>query len=119
MQYCVCHPNRGWTLKPSRKWTNCDKNFEFSVTGDSDSNYATCEETRKSITGFIVRVEKSIVAVKSGMQKIGALSMTEAEIIAVVKCVSEMLYVMKLIQSIGLKVKKPMIVHSDNKGAVD
>ena len=48
-----------------------------------------------------------------------ALSTTEAEIIALVQCVQEMLYVMKLIESLGLKVRKPMIMHSDNKGAVD
>ena len=53
------------------------------------------------------------------MQKIVALSTTEAEIIALVQCIQEMIYVMKLIESIGLKVKKPMIVQSDNKGAVD
>lgn len=119
MQYCVNTPNRGWTLKPLRKWLNCDREFEFNITGHADSNYATYPETRRNITGYIVRVENSIVATKSGMQKIVALSTTEAEIIAAVQCVQEMLYVMKLIQSLGLKVKKPMIVHSDNKGAVD
>ena len=53
------------------------------------------------------------------MQKIGALSTTEVEIIALVQCIQEMLYVMKLIESIGLKVKKPMKVQSNNKGAVN
>ena len=53
------------------------------------------------------------------MQKIVALSVTEAEIIALVQCVQEMLYVMKLIESLEMKVRKPMMVHSDNKGAVD
>ena len=73
MNYCVNTPDRGWTLKPTRKWTNLDKDFEFIISGLADSNYATCEETRKSITGFIVRVENAIVATKSGMQKIVAL----------------------------------------------
>ena len=119
MQYCIDTKNRGWTLKPTREWKNKDKDFEFIITGNADSNYATCAETRKSVTGYIVRVENAIVAAKSGMQKIVALSTTEAEIIAAVQCVQEMLYVMKLIQSIGLKVNKPMIIHSDNKGAID
>ena len=119
MQYCVQTPNRGWTLKPARKWTDNDRNFEFNVTGIADSNYATCPDTRKSVTGYIVRVENAIVAAKSGMQKIVALSTTEAEVIAAVQCVQEMLYVMKMLQSLGLKVKKPMMIHSDNKGAVD
>ena len=53
------------------------------------------------------------------MQKIVALSVTEAEIIAVVQCVQEMLYIMRLVESLHLKVRKPMIVYSDNKGAID
>ena len=68
MKYCVQTPNRGWTLKPTRKWTQCNKAFAFLITGRSDSNYATCPETRKSITGFLVRLENAIVAAKSGMQ---------------------------------------------------
>ena len=48
------------------------------------------------------------------MQKVVALSTIEAETIAIVQCVQELLYVMKLIESLKLKVKKPMLVYSDN-----
>ena len=119
MKYCVDHPERGWVLKPLRSWDGQDKNFLFQVTGKSDSNYATCNETRKSVTGFIVFLEGAVIAVKSGMQKIVALSVTEAEMIALVQCVQEMIYTMKVLESLELKVKKPMIVDCDNKGAVD
>ena len=74
MKYCVDHPNRGWTLKPNRQWNGIDKDHEFEITGQADSNYATCVETRKSITGLMVKLENAIVAVKSGMQRIVALS---------------------------------------------
>ena len=53
------------------------------------------------------------------MQKIVALSVTEAEVIAIVQCVQEMIYIMKLVESLKLKVRKPMMVNTDNKGAVD
>ena len=59
------------------------------------------------------------MAVKSGMQKIVALSTDEAEVIAMIQCVQEMLDVKKLIESLQLKVELPMIVECDNKGAVD
>ena len=119
MKYCVDTKSRGWTIKPNMKWNGISKTFEVEVDGDADSNYATCVDTRRSVTVLIVRVCRAIVAVKSGMQKIVALSVTEAEIIALVQCVQEMLYVMKLIESLDMKVRKPMMVHSDNKGAVD
>jgi hypothetical protein len=44
---------------------------------------------------------------------------TEAEINEAVLCVQDMLYAKTLIKSIGLKVKLPMILEVDNKGAVD
>ena len=47
------------------------------------------------------------------------MSVTEAELFAAVQCVQDMLYVMRLLESMDLKVKKPMILHVDNKGAVD
>ena len=60
-----------------------------------------------------------MVAVKSGMQRIVALSSAEAEVIAVIQCVQEILYVKKVVESMKLKVDLPMIVECDNKGAVN
>ena len=114
MKFCVDTKHRGWKLQPKRSWNGHNKDFRFRISGKSDSNFATCVETRKSVTGYSVDLEGTPVAVKSGMQKIVALSVTEAELIAMV-----MLYVKKLLESMELKVELPMIVKCDNKGAVD
>ena len=53
------------------------------------------------------------------MQRIVALSSAEAEVIAVIQCVQEMLYVKKVVESMKLKVDLPMQIECDNKGAVD
>ena len=119
MKYCVDTKDRGWLLNPTRSWNGKDKSFEFRVHGKADSNYATCEETRRSITGYYATLEDAVISAKSGMQKIISLSVTEAEVIALVMCVQEMLYVMKVLESMELRVMKPMIVYSDDKGAVD
>ena len=119
MKYCTLTPDRGWTLKLHRKWNGLDKEFEFVIMGKSNSNYATCKETCKSVTGFVVYFEGTPVAVKSGMQQIVAISVSKAEVIAMVQCIQEMMYVKKLIESIELKVKIPMIIWVDNKAAVD
>lgn len=92
--------------------------FEFIITAKSDSNYARCKETRRSITGFVVYLKGALISVKSGMQKIVALSINEAKIIAWVQCVQEVMFV-KLIESIGLKAELPIHVEVDNKAAVD
>ena len=119
MKYCVNTKDHGWTLKPSRTWDGKDREFEFRISGKADSNYATCSDTRKSVTGYCVYLEDAPVTVKSGMQKIVALSVTEAETIAVVQCVQEMIYCKKVLESIKLKVELPMIINTDNQGAVD
>ena len=118
MKHCSSTPKRGWYLKPERKWDG-SKDFEFIISGNSDSDYAKCPDTRRSVSGWCVKLEGAPVSVKSSTQKIVALSVTEAELYAAVQCVQDMLYVMRLLNSMGLKVKKPMVLKVDNKGAVD
>ena len=53
------------------------------------------------------------------MMPIIALSVTEAELYAATQCAQDMLFVMRVMESMGLRVKKPMNLFVDNKGAVD
>ncbi len=47
------------------------------------------------------------------------LSVTKAALVSGTQCAQDMLYVMRVLESMGLKVKKSMILHMDNKGAID
>jgi len=105
-------------MKPSGVW-NGDKDFEFVIRGRSDSNYATCPVTRRSVSEYVTYLMDALVTAKSAMQKVVALSVTEAELMSVAQCVQDMLYVMRVLEPIGLTVKKPMVLEMDNKGAVD
>jgi hypothetical protein len=53
------------------------------------------------------------------MMTIIALSVTKAELYAAVLCAHDMLFIMRLLFSLGLDVQLPMILEVDNKGAVD
>jgi hypothetical protein len=55
----------------------------------------------------------------SRMQKCVTLSVTEAEYVAAVEVVQNMLFAWRVLQSIGVQVKTPMVIEIDNKGAVD
>ncbi len=46
------------------------------------------------------------------------MSTTEAETYAGVTCVQDMLYMKNVLESLGLKVKLPMVLEMDNQGAV-
>ena len=53
------------------------------------------------------------------MQQIVALSVTEVELIQIVKCAQDMFFIWQLLTDMGLKVTLPMILESDNKGAIN
>ena len=118
MSYCVATPNRGLTLCPKRTW-NGNPDFEFIITGRSDSDYAKDTDSRKSVSGSGVFLEGSPVVMRSSTQKSVTLSVTEAEQAAAVQTAQDMLFVMRIIESLGLKVQKPMILKLDNSGAHD
>ena len=119
MKYCIQTREMGWCLNPTRKWDGKDRDFQFVINGKSDSDYACCPTTRRSVSGICVFLEEAVVSAKSVMQKIVALSVTEAETIAAVQCAQEMMLTYKIVISMGLKVKLPMMLEVDNKGAVD
>jgi hypothetical protein len=119
MNFCVCYKDNGWTLKPTGIWKEIDEENEVNIIGVSDSDYSKDIETRRSVTGYIVFLNEAPVAANSKMQEAVTLSVTEAELVAATHCYQEMLYVKKVLESIKISVKMPMILRMDNKGAKD
>jgi len=118
MKYCIGTPNQGLLLKPNLKWDG-DPEFEFVISGRSDSDYAKDPDRRRSVSGYSTFLCKAPVTMKSRMQGCVTLSVTEAELVSATQCAQDMLFIMRVLESVGLKVKKPMILEVDNKGAVD
>ena len=81
MKYCVDTPKHGLMLKPKGRWDG-SKNYHFAFSGKSDSDYAKCCKTRKSVTGFRVFLNGSLVKFMSATQKRAATSVCEAELYA-------------------------------------
>jgi hypothetical protein len=72
-----------------------------------------------SVGGHAVFLQEAPIAEKSKVQHATTLSTTEAELYSGVDCAQDMLYGMRVIESIGLSVQKPMKLQIDNKGAVE
>ncbi len=101
-----------------QKWYG-SKDYEFIISGGSDSDYAKDTQTRKSTSGFRVLLEGASVMFKSPTQKSVALLVCKAEHLPGVICTQDMLYCKNVLKSMGLKVKLPMLLEMDNKGAVN
>jgi hypothetical protein len=85
----------------------------------ADSNHATDVAARRSVSGYSAFLEGAPLSMKSSGQKSATLSTAEAELASSTSCAQDMLCEMRVLESIGLKVKKPMTLCNDNKGAVD
>ena len=101
-------PNRGLVFQGN----------SVQVSASSDSDWATCKATRRSCTGYIVKVGNSVVAMKSKMQSIVALSSMEAELVACTECCKSVVYQRTLLTELGFKQTGPSTVQVDNQSCI-
>jgi hypothetical protein len=118
MRYCVGTPERGLFLNPNKFWDG-SKDFVFEITGKADTEYAKDPLTRRTVGGRVVYLNGSPISFTSKMQRIVALSVTESEYIEATECAQDMLFAMRVMNEMQLKVKLPMVLEVDNQGAVD
>ena len=119
MSFCTSTPERGLTLAPKGRWDGKNKDFLFRIEGICDAEFCKDQLTRRSVGGHSVYLNEAPVALSCRMQRIVALSITEAELIQAVECVQDMLFVWRLLKEMDLKVEMPMILYIDNQGAID
>jgi len=86
--------------------------------GFSDSDWAGCQETRKSHTGWMVRVGGSLVAWYSKRQGAWAQSTCEAEYIAAASLANEVVWWRRLCEDMGYGLEGPITMWCDNRATV-
>ena len=64
LKFCVSTPNRGIYLAPDKLYDG-DPNFEFVITGQSDSDFAKDRADRKSVSGYSTWLNGAPVTQKS------------------------------------------------------
>jgi hypothetical protein len=83
-----------------------------------DSNWAGDLETRISVTGFIIYLMDVPVCWRSKGQRGVTLSSSEAEYVAILEAVKEIKFIYYLLQGIGIEINLPIVVKTDNIGAM-
>jgi hypothetical protein len=105
-------------LKPNTEWDG-DLSFEFFITGRLDFNFAKDPDCQCSVSGYSTFLNESLDAMKSRMQGCITLDITSTELVSGTECAQDMLFIMHVLKSMKLKVKKPMVLKVDKKGAVN
>jgi len=89
----------------------------IDMIGYVDADHAGNHATRRSMTGYIFALNGTVVMWASQRQSIVALSICEAEYVAMAKAIKEALWLRPFLQELGFE-GGPMLVHGDNQGGL-
>ena len=90
----------------------------LQLRGFSDSDWATCPETRKFVTGYSIFLGDSLVSCKSKKQQTISKSSSEAEYRALTTTTCEIQWLTYILQDLGLPHIQPTTIYRDNQSAI-
>jgi hypothetical protein len=97
---------------------NFDSKNSWKLKIFSDSDWAGDPETRISVTGFIVYLQNVPICWRSKAQRGVTLSSSKAEYVAMSEAIKEIRFVYFILKDIGIEVELPIVVKTDNVGAL-
>uniref|UniRef100_A0A1S4AWZ5 Uncharacterized mitochondrial protein AtMg00810-like n=1 Tax=Nicotiana tabacum TaxID=4097 RepID=A0A1S4AWZ5_TOBAC len=80
---------------------------ENSLIAYCDTDWASCPNTIRSVTGFIIKHEDSLISWKSKKQNTISKSSAEAKYKSVALTITELVRVTRLFKELGIEIKKP------------
>ncbi|XP_019195815.1 PREDICTED: uncharacterized protein LOC109189657 [Ipomoea nil] len=91
---------------------------QLKLQGFSDSDWATCSETRKSITGYCIFVGESLISWKTKKQVTVSRSSSEAEYRVLASTVCEIQWLLYLLEDLKVKPNSPTTLFCDNLSVI-
>ncbi|CAL1352482.1 unnamed protein product [Linum trigynum] len=93
-------------------------NGSFVLQAFSDSDYAGCIDTRRSTSGWCIRLGDSFISWRCKKQDRVSKSSTEAEYRAMSEVTSELEWLRRLLGDLGVVCEVPMQLYVDNTSAI-
>jgi hypothetical protein len=95
-----------------------DQPFKISMEGYSDSDFAMDKDDRKSVSGYIIFLNKFPITWSSKKQPCVSTSTQQAELIAMCEAVKEMKFLHFLLEDLKLNIHLNLILYGDNNAAI-
>jgi hypothetical protein len=90
----------------------------LAIEAFSDADWANGRDNRKSISGWVVKLNGTPVAWSAKKQKSVSLSTCEAELYALCEVVKEILWLQGLLRELGLSIESPTTARCDNQSTI-
>lgn len=127
-QFQNCYNETHWKqLKNVLKYVKKTKDYglefvksnkKIKVKAYVDADFANDTNDRKSITGFLIKLNSNTVFWKSKKQSIVTLSSCEAEYVALCHCVTECIYLSQLLNELIKNDIYPIVIYEDNQSCI-
>ena len=109
LRYIKHNPSQGLFFSTTRS---------LQLKAFSDSDWAGCIDTRRSVTGFCVFLGDSLISWKSKKQTVVSRSSTEAEYRALAAVTGEIIWLRQLMHDFGFPPSTPALIYCDNESAI-